>query len=100
MEIELRPFLTFMSHTRRYPAIANIAFAVGDVNKSIGQTGPEVYLRRMEPRVTKSQCIPSNSDLWAINRAEEFWESRRESLAESFNEFLRDFLPQRRLGSS
>jgi hypothetical protein len=79
--------------------IANIAFIVGDVNKSIGQTGPEVYLKRLDPRVIKSQCIPSDDNLWAIDRAEDFWAARRELLAESFNDFLRDSLPQRRLGS-
>lgn len=79
--------------------IANIAFIVGDVNKSIGQTGPEVYLKSIDPRVVKSQCIPSEDSLWAIDRAEDFWAARRELLAESFNDFLRDSLPQRRLGS-
>ena len=79
--------------------IANIAFIVGDVNKSIGQTGPEVYLKRIDPRVIESQCIPSDNGLWAINRAEDFWAARRELLAESFNDFLRESLPQRRLGS-
>jgi hypothetical protein len=79
--------------------IANIAFIVGDVNKSIGQTGPEVYLKRIDLRVIKSQCIPSDDGLWAISRAEDFWAARRELLAESFNDFLRDSLPQRRLGS-
>jgi hypothetical protein len=80
--------------------IANIAFIVGDVNKSIGQTGPEVYLKRIDPRVIKSQCIPPDESLWAISRAEDFWAARRALLAESFNDFLRDSLPQRRLGSS
>lgn len=80
--------------------IANIAFIVGDVNKSIGQTGPEVYLKRIDPRVIKSQCIPADDSLWAISRARDFWAARRELLAESFNEFLGDSLPQRRLGSS
>ena len=79
--------------------VANIAFILGDVNKSIGQAGPEVYLRRLESRVLKSQCIPSDQSLWTVERAEDFWEARRELLAESFNDFLRDSLPQRRLGS-
>jgi hypothetical protein len=79
--------------------IANIAFIVGDVNKSIGQTGPEVYLPSIDPKVLKSQCIPIGNGLWAINRADDFWAARRELLAESFNEFLRESLPERRLGS-
>ena len=80
--------------------VANIAFIVGDVNKSIGQTGPEVYLKRIGPRVLKSQCIPEDESLWFIDRAQEFWAARRELLADSFNDFLRDSLPQRRLGSA
>ena len=79
--------------------VANIAFIVGDVNKSIGQTGPEVYLKRIGSRVLKSQCIPQDDTLWVIDRAEDFWAARRELLAASFNDFLRDSLPQRRLGS-
>jgi hypothetical protein len=79
--------------------VANIAFIVGDVNKSIGQSGPEVYLKRIESPVLKTQCIPADQSLWAIDRAEDFWAGRRELLAESFNDFLRESLPQRRLGS-
>jgi len=79
--------------------IANIAFILGDVNKSINQTGPEVYLKRIDPRVIKSQCIPPDDGLWAINRAEDFWTARRKLLAESINAFLQDSLPQRHLGS-
>jgi hypothetical protein len=77
--------------------IANIAFIAGDVNKSIGQAGPEVYIARVKTRVLKSQCIPIDSALWRIDRAEEFWQARRELLAESFNEFVHDALPQRRM---
>jgi hypothetical protein len=77
--------------------VANIAFIIGDANKSIGLTGPEVYLKRTDKRVLKSQCIPTNVGLWAIDRAEEFWTARRELLANSFNEFVRRSLPQRRL---
>ncbi len=79
--------------------IANIAFIVGDVNKSIGQTGPEVYLKQLESRVLGSQCIPADQSLWEIERAESFWVARRELLADSFNHFLRESLPQRRLGA-
>jgi hypothetical protein len=35
--------------------IANIAFIVGDVNKSIGQTGPEVYLPSVS--LTRELCL-------------------------------------------
>ena len=77
--------------------IANIAFIVGDVNKSIGKTEPEAYLPEIGSHVLKSQCIPLDNQLWMIDRAEEFWAARRAILAASFNAFLRDSLPQRRL---
>ena len=77
--------------------IANMAFIAGDVNKSIGQSGPEVYLAKVKTRVLESQCIPTDETLWRIDQAELFWQARRELLAQSFNEFLRDALPQRRM---
>jgi len=77
--------------------IANMAFIAGDVNKSIGQSGPEVYMARVKKRVLESQCIPTDETLWRIDQAGPFWQARRELLAQSFNEFLRDALPQRRI---
>ncbi len=89
----------FSDHSRaRSDNVANIAFIVGDVNKSIGQSGPEEYLTRLGSRVLRSQCIPEDRNLWAIDRAEDFWSARRELLAKSFNDFLRDSLPKRRVG--
>lgn len=94
------PRAQFPDHSRAIADnVANIAFIVGDVNKSIGQTGPEVYLKRLGSRVLKSQCIPTDQSLWAIDRADSFWAARRELLAHSFNDFLRNSLPNRRLGS-
>ncbi|MDQ3696970.1 MAG: hypothetical protein M3373_02940 [Gemmatimonadota bacterium] len=72
--------------------IANMAFIAGDVNKSIGQAAPEVYLAKVKTRVLQSQCIPTDSALWRINEAGPFWEARRELLAQSFNEYVRDAL--------
>ncbi len=77
--------------------IANIAFIAGDVNKSIGQSGPEVYLAKVKTAVLRSQCIPTDSALWRIDQAERFWEERRALLADSFNEWACKMLPQRRL---
>jgi hypothetical protein len=75
--------------------IANVAFIAGDINKSIGQSGPEVYLKTIGSRVLRSQCIPTDSNLWSIEKAEAFWQARRELLAESFNEFTSAALPGR-----
>lgn len=93
------PRAQFPESTRaRADNIANIAFIVGDVNKTIGQSDPEVYLPSVGLDVLKSQCIPTNGSLWAINRADDFGAARPELLAESFNDFVRSSLPQRRLG--
>ena len=80
--------------------VANIAFISSDVNKAIGLSGPEVYLKRISKKILKSQCVPNDSHLWAIDRAEQFWEARRALLAESFNEFLKNALPGRRVAAS
>ena len=82
---------------RKADNIANMAFIAGDVNKSIGQSGPEVYLAKLKPHVLKSQCITADSDLWRIGRAEAFWKARRELLTESFHEYVRKALSRRRI---
>jgi hypothetical protein len=80
--------------------VANIAFIASDVNKSIGQSGPEVYLKRISKKVLDSQCVPSDSHFWTIDEADHFWSARRTLLADSFNEFLKDALPGRRVAAS
>jgi hypothetical protein len=77
--------------------IANVAFIAGDINKALGAAGPEVYLKRVKSRVLESQCIPLNRELWAIESAAAFWAARRELLAESFNDFVKNAVPQRRV---
>lgn len=77
--------------------IANIAFISGDVNKSIGQAGPEVYLKSLKSKVLMSQCVPTDPGLWFVESAPEFWQTRKELLAEAFNEFVREALPNRKL---
>jgi hypothetical protein len=77
--------------------IANIAFIASDVNKSIGLSGPEVYLKRISKKILDSQCVPEDRNIWSIERAEGFWEARRKLLCESFNEFLKESLSGRRL---
>jgi hypothetical protein len=80
--------------------VANIAFISSDVNKAIGVSGPEVYLKRISKRVLESQCVPTQAGLWAIDSAGEFWSARRDLLARSFNDFLRKALPQRKVAST
>ena len=84
-------------HRSDADVIANIAFINGDVNKSIGQAGPEVYLKRLKAEILDSQCVPTDASLWGIDHASEFWAERRRLLSQAFNEFVRSALPQRRV---
>jgi hypothetical protein len=77
--------------------IANTAFISGGINKSIGQTGPEVYLKKLGTKIRDSQCVPSDESLWCVDRADDFWMERRILLAQAFNEFVKNALPQRRI---
>jgi hypothetical protein len=77
--------------------IANIAFITGEVNKKISHSGPETYLKDIEPAILTSQCIPLDPALWHIEEADKFYAARRALLAESFNEFVREALPGRHL---
>ncbi len=75
--------------------VANIAFVTEDVNKAIGLAGPEVYLKRITPRILQSQCVPLDKSLWSVDRASGFWKARRELLADAFNDYIRQSLPSR-----
>lgn len=77
--------------------VANIAFITSEVNRVISFTGPEIYLEKIDRAVLDSQCIPLETGLWRIAKSGEFFSARRELLAESFNEFIREALPKRRL---
>ena len=77
--------------------LANIAFITGSVNRSIGAASPDVYLGELSRHVLESQCIPTSSALWKINRADRFWAERRKLLAEAFTGFVREALPGRRV---
>ncbi|HEX4962319.1 MAG TPA: DUF262 domain-containing protein [Thermoanaerobaculia bacterium] len=91
------PRAQFPDSTRsRADNVANIAFIAEDVNKSIGLTGPEVYLKQVKPKVLESQCVPLDPNLWSVQRSSDFWQARRSILAEAFNEFVREALPHRR----
>lgn len=80
--------------------VANVAFVASDVNRSISMSGPEVYLKKIDARILRSQCVPEDRSLWRIEKAGKFWAARRELLAESFNDFLRVALPQRRVAAA
>jgi len=78
--------------------IANIAFITSEVNSSINQSGPEVYLNKVKPQILESQCIPADQSVWYIDKANAFFKQRTKLLSDAFNDFVRECLPGRRLG--
>jgi hypothetical protein len=77
--------------------VANIAFVSAGTNRAASNNGPEVYLKKSKKDTLESQCIPTDTNLWRIERAAEFWAARKEMLAEAFNDFVRGKLGGRKL---
>ena len=79
--------------------IVNISFISGDTNRAVSDDDPALYLAKVKADVLVSQCIPKDRSVWSINKAPEFWDLRRELLAEAFNAFLKEHLQARRIGA-
>jgi hypothetical protein len=77
--------------------VANIAFIAGRSNQSLSDDTPDIYLANIKKAVLTSQCVPTEKKLWSIARADEFWSTRRDELADSFNAFLESHLQGRHL---
>lgn len=71
--------------------IANIAFLGKSANASIGKKQPREYLQDLPPDRLQRQFIPMNSDLWEIDRFQEFIAERRTLLASAINGVFASF---------
>lgn len=72
-------------------AIANFCFLTQDTNLKIGKRDPAEYLPEVQskhPGVLESQWIPTDPDLWRVDRYLDFLAARRELLAASAQRFL------------
>ena len=72
-------------------ALANFCFLTQDTNIKIGMRDPAEYLPEVQakhPGVLESQWIPTDPDLWRIERYSDFLAARRELLAASAQSFL------------
>ena len=72
-------------------ALANFCLLTAESNWDIGAGRPADYFAEAEarnPGVLRSQWIPEDEDLWAIERYPEFLAARRSLLAEAANELL------------
>ena len=72
-------------------ALANMCFLTAHSNLTISESDPAQYLAEVEetqPGVLASQWIPTDSELWKIERYPEFLAARRELLAAATNHLL------------
>ena len=74
--------------------IANMAFITGQTNRRISNKDATGYLadivvKQGEEALT-SQCVPTEPELWAVERYRDFLQQRRIALAERMNSFIRD----------
>ena len=96
--LHIFPRARFPQHMRSSAdLIVYSVFTSGAQNALTTTRSPSVRLGRLNPEVLRSQCIPNDTPLRNIDHAEELWGVRRNLLAEAFNDFLRETLPNRRL---
>lgn len=72
-------------------AIANFCFLTQATNLAVGNRRPEDYFAEAEekhPGVLASQWIPTDPDLWRVERYGDFLAARRELLADAAASFL------------
>jgi hypothetical protein len=72
-------------------ALANFCFLTQDTNIKIGMRDPAVYLAEIQtkhPGVLESQWIPTDPELWKVDRYLDFLAARRALLAASAQSFL------------
>lgn len=72
--------------------IANMAFITGQTNRRISNKEATGYLvdiiENQGVSALESQCVPTDSELWATDRYRDFLQNRRAALAERMNSFI------------
>ncbi|HYD33555.1 MAG TPA: DUF262 domain-containing protein, partial [Methylophilaceae bacterium] len=72
--------------------IANMAFITGQTNRRISNKEATTYLADIitsqGAQALESQCVPTNSELWSVDRYRDFLDYRRKALAERMNNFI------------
>lgn len=84
-------------HKKIVNEIANRAFLTGDSNISLSNTEPAKYLPAIEekyPGALAKQFVPTNPDLWQLNRYEDFLAERRRLIATAINERMAELLTE------
>ena len=74
--------------------IANMAFITGQTNRRISNKDATGYLAdivtKQGAEALTSQCVPTDPELWAVERYRDFLQQRRVALAERMNSYIRE----------
>lgn len=74
--------------------IANMAFITGQTNRRISNKEASGYLAdivtKQGANTLESQCVPTDPELWLIDRYKYFLEYRRKALADRMNSFIKE----------
>lgn len=68
----------------------NYTLLSASANLKVGAEEPATYMKRVNvsERELNKQCIPTNRDLWHLDRYDDFLKERRRLLADAANKFL------------
>ena len=78
--------------TKKINDIANLSFISGRTNRKISNKPPSQYL----PKIVKDQgkdalekqCVPTDENLWELEKYDDFLQARRSLIAKKMNEFI------------
>jgi len=82
-------------HRGQINALANFCFLTKECNLSIGARDPDEYFPKVQgknPGALESQWIPTDPQLWSVDRFPDFLAERRRLLAEAANRHLASFV--------
>jgi len=82
-------------HKKIVNEIANRAFLTGSSNISLSNALPESYLPEIEakyPGALTKQFVPTDPDLWRLERYEDFLAERRRLIADAINTHLKTLM--------
>lgn len=93
LAVENRPLAT---------ELANHVFVSTESATALADAGTSAYLTQLEPAALTAHCIPTDPELFAPDRVEDFLSARRTELAGAIDELLEHFEPEwvRRLPDS
>ena len=68
--------------------LGNLTLLVRSDNEQIGDIGPDMYLRIIEPVDRSVHLIPEDASLWSLSRYKAFCEQRERALAAMLRDLL------------